>query len=529
MTTEPRAFATVDLGAATVSVSLIGKVGRAWRLMGSTALPSASGPDAAIDALLERVRRADPGLLASIGLDGPGARELVRLEVRSNPARTIGIVAATERTLGPLVTAAQRSGWRTVSASAQTADPLAMSRMLLDGVTDAILAGATDPPAADERSALGELTALVAAVAARRPERLVVLAGGMAERLAEFGDPAGRSGETVLAPASGVALQDLLLELAGPSDDARRVLGIAAATLAEVSDRDVELVEIGYDGGVRARARSASAAEPAFLDLALVPKGGMAPAEPDDEAVDRVLGWSTYVTDRHRLRDRMRELRIAPWSDATGDGLEFRVAVAHAALARLRDATVDPAFATAPDLIVACGGVWGSMPSSLAALTLADVLRRPGASQMAFDHAGLLAPLGAIPDPAERRAVLADVADDLLAPLGTLVMPSGLRAGRAAGQLVVHGRVLDGTMDLVAGEVSLLGLRPGDAAVAEFRFRDAVRLGGRGRRFAVDVAGGLAGLLVDLRDIPLRLPDRAENRREQLRAWQGAVRPGGPG
>ena len=533
MTTEPRAFATIDLGAATVSVALVGKLGRRWRLIGSYALPSASGADTAIAMLLERIRLADPDLLERLGLADPDAGDLVRLEVRSDVARTLAVVAATERSLAPLIAAAQRSGWRTVSASTQTKDPLAMSRMLLDAGTDAILAGAADPPAADERNAIGELAALVAAVATRRPGGLVVLAGGMAERADVFGDPAVSTGQVVLAPATGTGaaalpLRDLLLELAGRSDDARRTLGTAVATLAELLDRRVELVEIGFDGATRVAAHPATAVGPAGLDLAIVPGAGLAPAEPDDDLVDRVLTWSTVPTDRHRLRDRLRELRIAPWSDASGEGLDFRWAVAHAALGRLLEATPDRASDRAPDLLVACGGVWASMPASLVALTLADVLRRPGASQLAFDHAGLLAPLGAIPDAAERRAVLSDLADDILAPLGTVITPTGLRHGRPAGQLIVRGSRTESTTDLTSGGISLVQLAPGEAAVAEFHFRDSVHLGGRGRQFAVDVAGGLAGLLVDLRDIPLRLPDRPEARRDQLRAWRTAVRPGGP-
>jgi hypothetical protein len=533
VTSEPRAFATVDLGAATVSVSILGKLGRAWRVLGTSALPSACGPDVAIASLLERIRRTEPSLDARLGLDGRAADRLVRLEVRSNPARTLAVVAATERSLAPLVVAARRSGWRTVAMSAQTTDPLAMTRQLMDGRTDAILVGATDPPAADERSALGELAALVAAVARRRPDRLIVLAGGMAERLVEFGDAAGRSGDTVLAPAAGVGvagvpLQDLLLELAGPSDDARRALGIAASTLADLADRRVELVEIGHDGGARAVASPATATGPASVRSAVVPGAGLAPADVDDDVIDRVLAWSTIASDRHRLRDRMRELRIAPWSDATGDGLDLRLAAAHAALERLVAATSEEGPDHAPDLIVACGGVWAPMPHSLIALTLADVMRRPGASLLAVDHAGLLAPLGTIPDETERRALLTDLADDLLAPLGTLVMPAGLRSGRPAGRLTLHGAYPAATTELSSGELSLVSLPPGAAAVAEFQFRDNVRLGGRGRHFAIDVAGGLAGLLVDLRDVPLRLPDRADARREQMSAWQAAVRPGRP-
>jgi hypothetical protein len=55
------------------------------------------------------------------------------------------------------------------------------------------------------------------------------------------------------------------------------------------------------------------------------------------------------------------------------------------------------------------------------------------------------------------------------------------------------------------------------------RFRDAVDLGVRVKHAAVEVAGGLGGLLVDLRDVPLRLPDRPERRRELLAAWQAGL------
>ena len=58
---------------------------------------------------------------------------------------------------------------------------------------------------------------------------------------------------------------------------------------------------------------------------------------------------------------------------------------------------------------------------------------------------------------------------------------------------------------------------------AELEFRDGVVLGGRGRRFALEVGGGLGGLLVDLRDVPLLLPDAPDRRREVLAGWQQAT------
>ena len=103
--------------------------------------------------------------------------------------------------------------------------------------------------------------------------------------------------------------------------------------------------------------------------------------------------------------------------------------------------------------------------------------------------------------------------------------PAGLRAGRSAGSLTVHaGGERDRARPRAGRPRARRPARPGETAVAEFRFRDTVRLATRGRHFAVDVGGGLAGLLVDLRDVPLRLPDRADRRRDLLAAWQaGAV------
>jgi hypothetical protein len=337
-----------------------------------------------------------------------------------------------------------------------------------------------------------------------------------------------RPGEVLLGPAAtrgmpGGPLADLLLELALPPDDARRSLGAGALALAEVLDRRVDVVEIGYDAGTRAGAWPSAGNGAAGLDVAIVPTAALAPSDPDDSVVDRVGQWSTWGADRHRLRDRLRELRIAPWADATGDGAGLRMAAARAALGRLAEWTPEWAERPAADLIVATGGAWAVTPVPVVALALVDVLRRPGAGQFALDHARFLAPLGSIPDADERRGMVADLIDDLLAPLGTVITPAGMRPGRLAGGLVVHGTHGDTHLDLMPGGLSLVDLPPGTSAVAEFRFRDTVRLGARGRHFAIDVTGGLGGLLVDLRDVPLRLPERADLRGELLDAWQASL------
>ena len=105
-------------------------------------------------------------------------------------------------------------------------------------------------------------------------------------------------------------------------------------------------------------------------------------------------------------------------------------------------------------------------------------------------------------------------------------MPAGMRVGRSVGQLSVRGHA-GAPMELEAGGLALVDLPAGERATIDLRFRDAVDLGPRVRRAELEVAGGLAGLLIDLRDVPLRMPDRLERRRDSLAAWQADVWPGG--
>jgi hypothetical protein len=121
---------------------------------------------------------------------------------------------------------------------------------------------------------------------------------------------------------------------------------------------------------------------------------------------------------------------------------------------------------------------------------------------------------------------MADLRDELLVPLGSVLMPAGVHGGKQAGHLIVHRAGGSVELDLEGGGLELADLPPGEQALVEIRFRDPVDLGRRGRRFAAEVTGGLGGLIVDLRDIPMRLPDRPDRRRDLLAAWQAAVWPG---
>jgi hypothetical protein len=559
VTPADRACLALDLGGATTSAALLGRIAGRWRLVGQLSMPATIPVDAVVETLAGRLAAAEPRLAAALEVD----RALVdwpRLVARTVRPPRLVILAATDRTLGRLVSVARRAGWSVRGASAEGTDPLEMTRLVLHRETSAVLVGANDPPAPDERSVLADLAALVAAAATRRSELTVVLSGALSDHADRFEDaeiesvataaealrdsssrasaPAGSPAgpwsapdghpTLLLAPAptagdpAGEALRLLLDELRSTADDGRRAMVRTTASLARHLDRRVETIEIGYDGGLRASARPARGGSPTHVRWATSADAAIVPDPVDDEVVDGVLGWSTLPLDRYRMRDRLAELRISPWSEAHGDGAQLRLAAARAALARLAARTPD-LDRPVPDLVVIAGGAWSVAPGAAVGLAVADVLRRPGACQMALDRARLLGPVGTIADDQLRDEVVADLVDDLLVPLGSVVIPSGLRAGRTAGHLVVHAEAGTTELELVPGGLELVDLPPGESAIAEFRFRDTVVLGTRGKRFAIDVSGGLGGLLVDLRDVPLHLPDRADRRRELLGAWQRAL------
>ena len=244
----------------------------------------------------------------------------------------------------------------------------------------------------------------------------------------------------------------------------------------------------------------------------------------DDAALDRVEAWATLGLDRARLRDRLAELRLAPWADLGGDGALLRAAALRASLQRLVAATAE-LDGPPPDLVILAGGAWSSIPASAALLVLADAVRRPGVVQVALDSARLLAPLGTIEDAAERARILGDLVPDALVPLGTLAIARGVRTGRQVGQLRMAVGDAPVDLQLAGGRLALVDLPPGQSGAVELAFRAPVDLGVRGKRFALRATGGLAGFVVDLRDVPLRLPERTEARRDVLGSWEAALWP----
>jgi hypothetical protein len=324
----------------------------------------------------------------------------------------------------------------------------------------------------------------------------------------------------------GDALQQVLEGLRTLPNDSRIGVARSIASLAYVLDRSIEVAEIGLQGGLISRSDPFGQGHFTVASShACLAAGSFAPVSPSEEVIDGVLSWSTVALDRHRAMDRLNDLRLVPWGEADGDGAIFRLAAAKAAFGRLIDAMPELAAHEMPELLVAAGGVFASMPPSVVALALADLVRRPGVSQMTYDQARVLGPLGAIEDEDERRTLLANLADDILVPLGALILPSGIKPGKSAGYLRLKGASNVAEIELHPGAVQVVDLPPGIGARADLDFRDTVRLGKRARHFTVDVGGGLSGLLVDLRDIPMRISDRPDSRRAALETWQRGMWP----
>ena len=108
--------------------------------------------------------------------------------------------------------------------------------------------------------------------------------------------------------------------------------------------------------------------------------------------------------------------------------------------------------------------------------------------------------------------------------LGSAIVTGEVRGGsRAAATLRVSSRLQQHDVDLPVNALRLVDLPPGVPARVEVEMRDGHVLGVRARRIALDVTGGLGGLLVDTRDVPLRLPDRSERRRAMLETWERPV------
>jgi hypothetical protein len=537
MSSVSLAFFAIDHGTATTAASLIAPVEGRFRLLAAGAAPRGAEVDAILEDLVLRVEAVEPGLL------GPttGWRRWARLESTTRTPRRVLCVATTDGVADALRRMFAWRGWSVAGrVVAAYIDPLEAMTACLDPGIDA-LAVAAGGRGDDEQRLRARLAPLLAAVIHERPELPILVCGP-----ADWPDLAGPTVVPLVAPDADPALPDPALQAVrvslerDPGDDpaedlpdGRLAIAEAVATLAALLHRRIEAVDVGHSGGSRLLAtpagleRQVVSADAALVPGRVHPDTGGRGGSGLDAAVDDITGWSTIRTDPYTLADRLRNLRLAPWRDGAGDGARLRLAALRAALARLdrtwRDRPSGGPIGTG-DMLVCTGGAFAAVPPPAVALAVVDGMRSPGVRSLFHDHARLLGPIGALPDEGDRRRLLADLLDDALLPVGsTIIVGEGRVAGRAPIAMRLTSRLARQDMELPSGDVHLMDLPPGVPAQVELASRESGLLGLRSRRVVVEVTGGLGGLLVDTRDVPLRLPDRAERRRSQLEAWEQPV------
>ena len=174
--------------------------------------------------------------------------------------------------------------------------------------------------------------------------------------------------------------------------------------------------------------------------------------------------------------------------------------------------------------IIGGGSVLGRAPRpGQAALMLLDALEPIGITTLVLDSGGLLPALGACALAQPLATVQALDAGGLLT-LGTVVTPVG-RARLGETVLSVKMKYQSGgglEVEVAAGSLEVLPLPLGQKAVLDLKPRRNIDVGrggpGRGGK-AIEVQGGLVGLVIDARGRPLTLPPDAEKRRERVQQW----------
>lgn len=538
MTAEPLSFFTIDHGTASTAVALVAPLDGRFRLLASDTAPRGVAVDALLEDLVARVIATEPEVLAE-----PATwQEWARLESATHEPLTIVLAGPSEARLGDLERAIAGAGWEVrARAVAGRTDMVALADACMDPSVSAIAIAGTEPAEAEVRGHLAVLAAMLGALASRREDLWVLLSGNAASLAGHFpkeltlvgprAEPVPQTLDSQLRQAA----EDLaarIREAREPAGtavmrDGRDALKVSAGTLARLLNRRIEALDIGHGSGSRTLSHpDGSTWHVTSADAALVPAAALR----DDREVEHILRWSALRTDPFTLVDRLRNLRLAPWRDAGGDGSKLRLAALRAALLRLHQVWRTPASAAGQrdtdspaDLLIGCGGAFAALPAPAAALALVDTLRRPGTMAVFHDHARLLGPVGTLPDESDRRRLLADLIDDMLLPLGTAIITGEVRPSRHPGRLKISSALRESELELSAGALRLLDLPPGVSAHIEIESRDGTLMGLRARHVAMEVTGGLGGLLVDTREIPLRLPERAERRRALFESWERPI------
>ena len=176
--------------------------------------------------------------------------------------------------------------------------------------------------------------------------------------------------------------------------------------------------------------------------------------------------------------------------------------------------------------ILAGGGALSDSPTpGQSLLLLLDALQPVGITSIIIDQNNLLPLLGAAAESNQLLPVQV-LESGAFMSLGTIV---SVISSASYGQPVLRARLTyeDGTearAEVKFGGLEILPLAMGQTARLSLQPLQRSDVGnGPGRNAAVQVAGGVMGVVIDARGRPLTLPDDAVRRRELLKKWLWSV------
>ena len=522
----------VDTGSSWTKAALVARVRGRWRIVASVAQPTAWGEDTMLAALAERLADGvDPRLAGTTGelLD---ATPRIACRTPARPGR-LALAAVSRDVSGAAARrAAEAAGWVVVEEASADDGRSLLDRLAALQAADAdawLLVGGFDDAAPDQAL---ELASLVAA--ARRDDDTpgpVLWAGSalltdavaaiVGSELTVLPNPRGQERHGDAEPLRR-HLEELLQKLVEPGGvrqlapiafrrgiaELARAGGLRTAGI-EIGARYATWVRAGPDGTASGRVFAAGGSGSPLLTAAGV--------------AARVARHLWLAIDELAVADALQNQRARP---AAMPQTEDELAIAYgAARFRLEQIAADEGGINGLDLIVGAGRVLAATPApALAAMLLLDGLRPVGVTQLAIDPAGVLAPLGSLPDE-EIGEGFAAIAGDAILPLGTAVVSRGGRSGSVAMRVRVRRAGWgEERLDVRAGQVVVEPLPRGAHADVEIGLVGGASLGaGRhGGRVRAQVSGGSVGLILDARDAPLALPRRTDDRRAVIAGWRDA-------
>lgn len=522
----------VDIGSAWTKAAIVARSRGRWRIVAQVAQPTAWGEDALRAALTARLAGVvDQRVAGRVG-------ELLQTAPRiacHTPRRVgrIGLASVASELSGASARrAAESAGWTVIEAAAADDGRSLTARLAALQAADVdawLMAGGFDGTRADQAL---EMAGLVAA--ARSGSREPVIWAGSANLAAEVSalfeagavqvvdNPRPDAGREEPLPLRQ-ALEELLQRMVEPGG-VRQLTPVsfrrAISELARSTMRSVLGVDLGARYLTWVRSDETGGAESrVFAD------GGLAsPTLVASGGPGRLARMLPMAIDELAVADALRNLHARP---GTLPQTDDELAVTHGAARHLlSQAAAEGTLTEGLDLLIGCGRTLAAAPRpSQAAQLLLDGVRPLGITELALDTAGTLPPIGALED-GEIGEGMGVLRDDLLVPLGAGVVSRGGRAGQMVMRVSVHrvGWPDEGPMEVRHGQLQVLPLGRGQSAELDIELGNGVNLGGSrsARRIHATVTGGVVGLILDGRDMPLAAPRRTDDRRAVQVAWRDA-------